>query len=33
MRWDEEGAEDILALRCHDLNERWDSLWPVKASA
>jgi ribosomal protein S20 len=33
MRWDEEGAEDILALRCHDLNERWDSLWPAKAAA
>jgi len=33
MRWDEEGAEDILALRCHDLNERWDSLWPDKATA
>jgi hypothetical protein len=33
MRWDEEGAEDILALRCQDLNERWDSLWPLKATA
>jgi hypothetical protein len=33
MRWDEEGAEDILALRCHDLNDRWDTLWPAKATA
>jgi hypothetical protein len=33
MRWDEEGAEDVLALRCLDLNGRWDSLWPLKASA
>jgi hypothetical protein len=33
MRWDEEGAENILALRCHDLNDRWDTLWPVKATA
>jgi hypothetical protein len=27
MRWDEPGAEDILALRCHDLNGRWDTIW------
>jgi hypothetical protein len=27
MRWDERGAEDILALRCQDLNGRWDSVW------
>lgn len=33
MRWDDEGAEDILALRCLDLNERWDHLWPAKESA
>lgn len=33
MRWDEDGAENILALRCHDLNGRWDSLWPVKIPA
>lgn len=33
MRWDEEGAEDLLALRCLDLNDRWDSLWPVKTAA
>lgn len=33
MRWDEEGAENILALRCHDLNDRWDTIWPVKVSA
>jgi hypothetical protein len=26
MRWDEPGAEDLLALRCHDLNDRWDSI-------
>jgi len=32
MRWDEEGAEDLLALRCLDLNGRWDSLWPLKAT-
>jgi hypothetical protein len=33
MRWDEPGAENILALRCHYLNGRWDSLWqrPVAA--
>jgi hypothetical protein len=30
MRWDEDGAESLLALRCLDLNGRWDSLWPVK---
>jgi len=30
MRWDEEAAEDVLALRCLDLNDRWDALWPVK---
>lgn len=33
MRWDEEGAEDLLALRCLDLNERWDSLWSHKITA
>jgi hypothetical protein len=33
MRWDEEAPEDILALRCLDLNGRWDSLWPLKAVA
>lgn len=33
MRWDEDGAENILALRCQDLNGRWDSLWPLKATA
>ena len=27
MRWDETGAENILALRCHHLNGRWDTLW------
>ncbi len=32
MRWDEEGAEDLLALRCLDLNERWDALWPLSAT-
>jgi hypothetical protein len=30
MRWDEGGAEDIMALRCHDLNGRWDSLWEAR---
>jgi hypothetical protein len=33
MRWDEEGAEDLLALRCLDLNERWDTLWPFTTAA
>lgn len=33
MRWDEEGAEDILALRCLDLNERWDQLFAVNQAA
>lgn len=33
MRWDDEGAEDLLALRCLDLNDRWDHLWPIKATA
>jgi hypothetical protein len=33
MRWDDEGAEDLLALRCLDLNGRWDHLWPIKATA
>jgi hypothetical protein len=33
MRWDEPGAENILALRCHYLNERWDSLWEQKTAA
>jgi hypothetical protein len=33
MRWDEEGAEYLLALRCLDLNERWDSLWPLSSVA
>jgi hypothetical protein len=32
MRWDEEGAENILALRCHDLNDRWDTLWSCKVA-
>lgn len=32
MRWDEEGAEDLLALRCLDLNDRWDTLWPISAA-
>jgi len=30
MRWDEDGGESLLALRCLDLNGRWDSLWPVR---
>ncbi len=30
MRWDEPGAENILALRCHDLNGRWDSAWAAR---
>jgi hypothetical protein len=30
MRWDEPGAEAILALRCEDLNERWDGIWSDK---
>lgn len=33
MRWDEPGAENILALRCHYLNGRWDSLWERPAAA
>jgi hypothetical protein len=33
MRWDEDGAENILALRCHDLSDRWNNLWPLKATA
>lgn len=33
MRWDEPGAENILALRCHYLNGRWDSLWECKKAA
>lgn len=33
MRWDEPGAENILALRCHYLNDRWDSLWEQKTAA
>ena len=32
MRWDEAGAENILALRCHDLNDRWDALWSCKVA-
>ena len=32
MRWDEPGAENILALRCHYLNDRWDSLWERKVA-
>ena len=32
MRWDETGAENILALRCHYLNGRWDSLWEQKVA-
>jgi hypothetical protein len=30
MRWDEEGHENILALRCWDLNGRWDQLWSME---
>jgi hypothetical protein len=30
MRWDEEGNENILALRCWDLNGRWDQLWSME---
>jgi hypothetical protein len=30
MRWDESGAENVMALRCHYLNGRWDSLWQQK---
>jgi hypothetical protein len=33
MRWDEPGAENILALRCHYLNGRWDSLWERTVAA
>jgi hypothetical protein len=32
MRWDEEGAESLLALRCEDLSGRWDELWGQKAA-
>ena len=32
MRWDESGAENILALRCLALNERWDSAWEKVAA-
>src|SRR6267154_1255447 len=27
MRWDEAGAEALLALRCYDFNGRWDHSW------
>jgi hypothetical protein len=30
MRWDESGAENTMALRCHYLNGRWDTLWQQK---
>ena len=30
MRWDEEGAEDLLALRCEDINGRLDEAWERK---
>jgi hypothetical protein len=33
MRWDEPGAENILALRCQYLNGRWDSLWERAVAA
>lgn len=33
MRWDEPGAENILALRCQYLNGRWDSLWERSGAA
>jgi len=33
MRWDEEGAENLLALRCWDLNGRWDEIWGTRNAA
>ena len=33
MRWDEPGNENILALRCWDLNGRWDEIWSAKSAA
>jgi len=33
MRWDEPGNENILALRCWDLNGRWDEIWRAKSAA
>jgi hypothetical protein len=27
MRWSKEGAQEILALRCALLNDRWDEYW------
>lgn len=33
MRWDEPGNENILALRCWDLNGRWDEIWSTKNAA
>ena len=33
MRWDQEGAESVLNLRCEDLNGRWDQLWPTPKPA
>ena len=32
MRWDQEGEEDILALRCWDLSGRWDEIWKIQAA-
>ena len=32
MRWDESGAENILALRTLALNERWDTAWEKAAA-
>ena len=32
MRWDQEGEEDILALRCGDLSGRWDEIWKIQAA-
>lgn len=33
MRWDEEGAEAILHLRCLELNGRWDAFWEKNRAA
>ena len=33
MRWDEEGGESVLALRCLRLSSRWDSVWPEEKGA
>ncbi len=33
MRWTVAGANDIIALRCHQLSGRWEEFWEARSLA